>query len=88
MLAHVYVFQPIASWLIKHRLLAAFACRMTVESVAGNITLQVHRDKGTFGQVSVFCFAQTPKNGANQGEDFNFNPKVRETKDGNSFNNL
>jgi len=52
---------------------------MTVESVAGNITLQVHRDKGTFGQVSVFCFAQTLKNGANQGEDFNFNPRVRQT---------
>jgi hypothetical protein len=51
-------------------------CRMTVESVLANLSLVLHRDHATFGAVSVFCYAQSIKNGATQNEDFIFAPQV------------
>ena len=49
---------------------------MTVESVATNLTVVVHRDNAVFGSVSAFCYAQSLKNGATQNEDFSFEPQV------------
>lgn len=34
------------------------------------------RDEGTFGEVTVFCYAQGITDGTTQGQDFRFDPKV------------
>ncbi len=49
---------------------------MTIEEAATELTLLVERTKGTFGAVSVFCFAQSLRDGAVNNEDFTFDPMV------------
>ena len=41
------------------------------------MTLTLLRERGTFGTVSVFCFAQSPPDGARRGLDYDFEPRVR-----------
>ena len=41
------------------------------------VPLTIQRTQGTFGSVSVFCFAQSSREGATSGEDYKFDPRVR-----------
>ena len=60
-----------------HRDVTAFCVhRLHLEEETLNVTLIVVRNKGTFGEVSVFCFAQSLAYGATRGEDFDFNPRA------------
>ena len=59
------------------KLHAYFLPRMHLVEETTNVTLVVLRSRGTFGEVSVFCFAQSLADGAIRGQDFNFEPRVR-----------
>jgi len=48
-----------------------------VESIAANVSVVVRRQRAEFGSVTVFCFAQSVRNGASQNEDFIFQPRVQ-----------
>ncbi|KAJ8304146.1 hypothetical protein KUTeg_017729 [Tegillarca granosa] len=48
---------------------------VTVDEISKNITLAVFRDKGTFGNVSVFYYAQSISQGATPGVDFKITPQ-------------
>ena len=61
---------------------------MTVEEGRHDVTLILHRKQGTFGAVSVFCFAQNARGGAVRGEDFEFDPRVNVLILFDSFNTL
>lgn len=50
--------------------------RLFIEEETLNLTLAILREQGTFGEVSVFCFAQSLVGGAIRGQDFNFEPRV------------
>ena len=47
-------------------------CRISVNETTRSLTLTVLRDKGVFGNVSVFCFAQSVGDQATLGKDFTF----------------
>ena len=47
-----------------------------MESSLANMSIVVQRDHATFGSASVFCYAQSVKNGATQNQDFLFTPQV------------
>ena len=51
---------------------------MSVSEAQQEVALVVRRTKGTFGAVSVFCFAQNTREGAVRGEDFSFDPMVQQ----------
>lgn len=51
-------------------------CSVAVDEITKNITLTVLRDQGTFGEVTVFCYTQSITDGATQGIDYQFDPKV------------
>ncbi|CAG2257626.1 ADGRV1 [Mytilus edulis] len=48
---------------------------VAVDEITKNITLTIIRDEGTFGEVTVFCYAQGITDGTTQGQDFRFDPK-------------
>ncbi|VDI35962.1 G-protein coupled receptor 98 [Mytilus galloprovincialis] len=48
---------------------------VAVDEITKNITLTIMRDEGTFGEVTVFCYAQGITDGTTQGQDFRFDPK-------------
>ncbi|XP_060082724.1 adhesion G-protein coupled receptor V1-like [Ylistrum balloti] len=48
---------------------------VTVDEITKNISLTVFRDKGTFGNVSVFYYAQSIVEGTTQGTDYRIVPK-------------
>jgi len=47
------------------------------ETTSRNISLTVVRSRGTFGDVSVFFYAQSIVDGTNLGLDYRINPQVR-----------
>ena len=49
---------------------------VAVDEITKNITLTVLRDQGTFCEVTVFCYTQSMTDGATQGIDYQFDPKV------------
>lgn len=53
---------------------------MYVNESAINVTLTVVRGKGTFGNVSVFYYAQSLGDGARPGADFILKPQVRKRR--------
>ena len=51
-------------------------CSVSVDEVSRNISLTVVRDLGTFGDVSVFFYAQSTVEGTNLGLDYKISPQV------------
>ena len=49
---------------------------MPVDEITKNISLTVFRDKGTYGDVSIFYYAQSTVEGTTMGIDFKITPQV------------
>lgn len=52
-------------------------CRVSVDEVSRNISLTVNRERGTFGDVSVYFYVNNVIEGTNLGLDYKVVPQVR-----------
>jgi len=59
-----------------------------VDEITKNISLTVFRDQGTFGEVSVFYYAQSIVEGTTSGTDYKIAPQVLTELSPLSANNL
>lgn len=65
--------------MLKDYLKCALVCRYEVNETMGALTLVAYRNKGTYGNVSLFFFAQNLE--AQQGLDYNTSQTVSNVQD-------
>lgn len=80
---HVFYFPYVNDQLYpsKNINVCFFDFSVNVDEITKNISLSVVRTQGTFGNVSVFYYAQSIVEGTTQGQDFTITPQVERERE-------